>query len=151
MDSLSAVTDLLETHGKAGAKAILTPGHFARWASSLSDGKPSWWWAPHLRYLNERLTEIADRRWKGLVITMPPRHGKSEIVDRYLPAWWLGTFPDQRIILTSYEAEFAASWGGKARDIFERTAHLWGHSVNMRSSAASRWDIKGREGGMITL
>ncbi len=79
-----------------------------------------------------------------------PGHGKSELVDRYLPAWWLGTFPNQRIILTSYEAEFAASWGGKARDIFEKTAHLWGRAVNMRSSAASRWDLKNFDGGMIT-
>jgi len=147
---IEGLEGVLDTHGIDGAKAMLTPGHFARWASSLGDGKPQWLWSPHLRYLNERLVEIADRRFKGLVVTMPPRHGKSELIDRYLPAWWLGTFPQQRIILTSYEAEFAASWGGKARDIFERSCHLWGHEVNMRSSAAARWDLKQMDGGMIT-
>jgi hypothetical protein len=28
----------------------------------------------------------------------------------FLPAWWLGTRPDDRVILASYEADFAASW-----------------------------------------
>ena len=41
---------------------------------------------------------------------MPPRHGKSELVSRYFPAWYLGTHPDKRIILASYEADFAATW-----------------------------------------
>lgn len=149
-DALDKLDTLIDSHGVEGAKALMTPGHFARWASSIGHDKPQWFWSPHLKYLNERLVEIADRKWQGLVVTMPPRHGKSEFIDRYLPAWWLGTFPNQRIILTSYEAEFAASWGGKARDIFEKTAHLWGREVNMRSSAASRWDLKNFDGGMIT-
>jgi hypothetical protein len=29
---------------------------------------------------------------------MPPRHGKSELVSRRLPAYFLGRFPDSNVI-----------------------------------------------------
>lgn len=85
------------------------------------------------------------------MVFMPPRHGKSELVSRYFPAWYIGTFPDNRIILASYEADFAASWGRKSRDLLEEHGpSLFGVKVSSDSSAASRWDIEGHEGGMTT-
>ena len=85
------------------------------------------------------------------MVSMPPRHGKSEFISRYFPAWYLGTYPDKRIILASYEADFAATWGRKARTLLEEAGpELFGISVSRVSSAASRWDIDGRDGGMAT-
>jgi predicted phage terminase large subunit-like protein len=85
------------------------------------------------------------------MVLMPPRHGKSELVSRYFPAWYIGVFPDKRIILVSYEADFAATWGRKARDLLEEHGpSLFGIRVSGKSSAANRWDIEGHEGGMIT-
>jgi len=80
---------------------------------------------------------------------MPPQHGKSMLCSQYLPAWYLGMYPDRRVILTSYEADFAASWGRKARDLLEANGHLFHVGVSRRSGAAYRWDLEGREGGMI--
>ena len=51
---------------------------------------------------------------------MPPQHGKSELCSKYLPAWFLGTHPHHRVILTSYEADFAGTWGRKSRDLLDR-------------------------------
>ncbi len=85
------------------------------------------------------------------MVFMPPRHGKSEFISRYSTAWILGKFPDTRIILASYEADFAATWGRKARDLLEEHGpSLFGIRVSGKSSAANRWDIEGHEGGMIT-
>ncbi len=85
------------------------------------------------------------------MVFMPPRHGKSEFISRYSTAWILGKFPDTRIILASYEADFAASWGRKARDLLEEHGpSLFGVRVSGKSSAANRWDIEGHEGGMVT-
>ena len=70
------------------------------------------------------------------------------LCSHYLPAWYLGKYPDRRVILTSYEADFAASWGRKARDLLEQHGHLFGVRVSRRSGAANRWDLDGREGGM---
>jgi site-specific recombinase XerC len=85
------------------------------------------------------------------MITVPPRHGKSMLTSQYFPAWFLGTFPDRRVILSSYEADFATGWGRKARDVLEEHGEaLFGVRVRSDSSAAHRWDLAGRTGGMVT-
>ena len=42
-----------------------------------------------------------------LMITMPPRHGKSELASRRFPAYVLGRCPDMGIICASYSADLA--------------------------------------------
>ena len=96
----------------------------------------------------ESLEQASADGLMGLVVSMPPQHGKSELCSRFLPAWYLGTFPDRRVILVSYEADFAATWGRKARDLLEQWGHLFGVRVSRRSGAANRWDLEGRAGGM---
>jgi len=54
--------------------------------------------ARHLTYLDQVLLESIELAQAGLldglVISMPPQHGKSELCSKYLPAWYLGdVFP----------------------------------------------------------
>lgn len=84
------------------------------------------------------------------MVFCPPRHGKSELCSKYLPAWYLGTYPDRRVMLVSYEATFAASFGRKARDLLEAHGWWFGVSVSDRSSAADNWEIAKHGGGMVT-
>jgi len=101
--------------------------------------------------LSDKLTQVAAGNLKRLMIYMPPRHGKSQLASQYFPAWYLGHHPDNRVILTSYEADFAASWGWKARNTFEEFApEIFGLSVRSDSSARNRWDIVDHVGGMNT-
>lgn len=81
---------------------------------------------------------------------MPPRHGKSSLCSHYFPAWYLGTYPDKRILLTSYEAAFAASWGRKARNVLEEYGGEFGVAVAGDSHAANSWSISGHDGSMVT-
>lgn len=130
-------------------KVLMARQSPAAMAMAMSRGK--WVLAPHLALLNEKLLKVADGSIKRLLIAMPPRHGKSEMVSRYFPAWFLGTFPDKRVILTSYEADFARSWGAKVRDLLlEHGPDYFGVHVSATSTAADRWGIEGHEGGMVT-
>jgi predicted phage terminase large subunit-like protein len=140
----------------AALDALSSPATFA---VKVSHGK--WKCAKHLELLNERLLDIASGKIKRLMVLMPPRNGKSELVSKYFPAWYLGLFPDNRIILTSYEADFAAQWGRRARELIEEHGKLQfieQIEVSGESSAAARWDIVEnvdgkavkRDGGMIT-
>ena len=104
----------------------------------------------HLELLNNLLLDVSDGKIDRLMVTMPPRHGMSELCSKYFPAWYLGTHPEDRIILTSYEADFAATWGQKVRDIFKEHKTVFGVNVNDRSAARNRWDIAGHRGGMGT-
>ena len=77
----------------------------------------TWRTPPHLREINRRLRKVAAGRLDRLQIWMPPRHGKSLIVSQFFPAWFLLVYPWKRVILCSYEADFAAQWGAKVRDL----------------------------------
>ena len=113
-----------------------------------------WIHAPHVDYLDTLLVrlargDLAKEGYIGLVIEEPPRHGKSELCSHYFPSWYLGTFPKNRVILSSYEADFAASWGRKVRNTVQEYGSLYGVEVDPSSSSASRWDLLAG-GGMIT-
>jgi len=124
----------------------VTPALFAITAS-----RGRWQAADHLLMLSDKLVQIAAGKLKRLMVFMPPRHGKSEMISKYFPAWYLGHHPDHRIILSSYEADFAASWGWKARNIIEEYGRdIFGISVASDSSARNRWDIANHDGGMNT-
>lgn len=110
-----------------------------------------WYPAEHLLVLSDKLVGVANGDIKRLMVTMPPRHGKSELISKYFPAWYLGHKPDNRVILSSYEADFAATWGAKARNVLtEHGEAMFGVKVSYDSSARNRWDIEGHTGGMAT-
>jgi len=43
-----------------------------------------------------------------LILGAPPQHGKSDIVSRYLPAYFFGLYPDQRLAGLSYGKDLAS-------------------------------------------
>lgn len=110
-------------------------------------------WVPydHLLKLDEALLRVANGQTKRLIVTMPPRHGKSELTSKYFPAWYLGRHPDRQVMLASYEAGFAATWGGKARNLLEEYGpNIFGVEVSDRTSAKDRWEIDAHDGVMVT-
>lgn len=117
----------------------------------MAASRGRWKPAEHLWAIDHALSEaVAGRGPDRILITMPPRHGKSELCSKYFPAWFVGAHPDKRILLASYEAEFAKSWGRKSRDLLEEFGEWFSVSVDRRSSAAAQWDLVGRYGGMGT-
>ena len=82
------------------------------------------------------------------IVNMPPRHGKSEFISNWLPTWYLSTYPDRNIILTSYETEYATSWGRKVRNNIE-TSDLISLKIEQDSKAANRFHTS-KGGSMIS-
>lgn len=99
--------------------------------------------------LSEALVDAVSGRTPRLLVMMPPRHGKSSEISHYLPVWFLNNWPSKRVILSSYEADFAASWGRKVRNTI--TGHRDDLRVRMShdSASADRWDTT-QGGGMVT-
>lgn len=133
------------------ALARYSPGGLAVVAS-----RGKWIRAPHLAVLDEKLRAFERQILAGqsprLMISMPPRHGKSELVSRHMPPWFLGRNPDLRVGLCSHGDEFASEWGGKARALLEEYGPLYfdGVTTSRASRAKDAWDIAGRRGGMWT-
>lgn len=119
------------------------------WARHATDGR--YVIAPHIAALEDVIIRAIARGDGRVIVTMPPRHGKSHYVSEFLPSWLLGTRPDWRVILASYEADFAASWGAKVRGhIRDHGRRVFGVRISRESSARGRWDIAGRLGGMLS-
>ncbi len=96
----------------------------------------------HHKVMAKKFQEIADGTLKRLIINMPPRHTKSEFASYLLPAWFLGKFPDKKIIQCSNTAELAVGFGRKVRNLVdsERYAKIFpGVHLRTDSKAAGRW------------
>lgn len=62
----------------------------------------------HHKAIIRKLEAFTRKEITRLIITCPPRHGKSQLVSRHLPAWIFGQNPDARIIACSYSASLAS-------------------------------------------
>lgn len=76
--------------------------------------KMSWVHEEICRKLDEFLQAVQRKESPRLMLMMPPRHGKSEIVSRRFPAYAFGRFPNLSIIGTAYAADLA---GRNNRDV----------------------------------
>src|SRR5213592_1261919 len=61
--------------------------------------------------------DVRDRKSPRLIITLPPRFGKSELATRRYPGWVLGRNPDWNIGIVSYSAELAEELSADARRV----------------------------------
>jgi predicted phage terminase large subunit-like protein len=78
-----------------------------------------------------------------LIVMVPFRHGKSDIVSRYLPPRFMGLFKDAEIIVASYAAELAHNLSRFARNVFKskKFAEIFpGRSLNPDSAAVGHWE-----------
>lgn len=64
----------------------------------------------------EHIERVGDQDCKILIVTVPPRHGKSQQCSIDFPAWYLGRNPEKEIIIASYSADLAHGFGSKTRD-----------------------------------
>jgi predicted phage terminase large subunit-like protein len=104
----------------------------------------------HIIAMNQALLDLTDRKIEGLLVSMPPRHGKSMLCSQYFPAWYLIHHPDHRLMFMSHNASFSKTWGRKARDAFAQVAPYCDLTLRPDSIAADHWNIENREGGMDT-
>jgi predicted phage terminase large subunit-like protein len=73
---------------------------------------------------------------------MPPRHTKSEFASFLLPAWFLGKFPEKKIIETAHTAELAVGFGRKVRNLVATPDYqaIFPTKLSSDSKAAGRWN-----------
>lgn len=120
----------------------------ADFAVRLSKGE--WKAADHLRYLSNELARLERRERRFLAVSMPPRHGKSLLIDVWFPIWWLTRNPKARIILAGYNETFARQWGAQVRDKIIEHFDDTNIVISKDQTAATDW-LTSLGGGMMSV
>lgn len=68
--------------------------------------------------LSDALESIERGELKRLIVLMPPRHGKSELISLRFPCWYLARHPEDYIVQAGYAESIALTHSRQARDIF---------------------------------
>jgi predicted phage terminase large subunit-like protein len=96
----------------------------------------------HHKKMAAAFERVARGECKRLIINMPPRHTKSEFASYLLPAWFLGNYPDKKVIQTSHTAELSVGFGRKVRNLVDSDVYkdiFPGVALQSDSKAAGRW------------
>lgn len=126
---------------------ILTDGWrlwLYKYAEVISQG--NWIAFDWVKYVCQEIQHEIIKGNARIIINAPPRHGKSELISRWLSTWYLDWFPERKIILASYGEFFATKWGVKVRDEFMTNKETW-TKVHKNQAYANDWQTY-YEGGM---
>lgn len=92
--------------------------------------------------LEEALEKAIHNKKARIILTLPPRHGKSQLASIYFPSWALGKHPDTPIILSSYGAELSEKIGLQTRDVINSEAYqaiFPGINLRQDQKAKAKW------------
>lgn len=123
---------ILQLRGTAAAVAKQEQP-FISWLEVTSP-ELTWHW-PHLQHIRQHLDQITAGTLKRLVITVPPRHGKSEMGTIRYPVFRLQQDPAQRVVIAAYSQTLANTFSRKARRIAQDLL-----SLASDRKAVEQWD-----------
>lgn len=97
----------------------------------------------HHRILANLLTQLAEGKKDRVCVNIPPRHGKSQLVSIYFPAWFIGKFPNKKVMMVSHTTDLAVDFGRKVRNLIDTDAYreiFPTVSLSADSKSAGRWN-----------
>ena len=74
---------------------------------------------PHHRRLAKIFEDVIAGKKSRVIINIAPRHGKSEFSSYLFPAYFLGKFPEKKIIMGTHTAGLSEDFGRRVRNLIE--------------------------------
>ena len=97
----------------------------------------------HHKILAQLLMEIAEGKKDRICVNIPPRHGKSQLVSIYFPAWFIGRYPNKKVMMVSHTTDLAVDFGRKVRNIIDTDEYreiFTTVTLASDSKSAGRWN-----------
>ena len=97
----------------------------------------------HRRILGDLLMALADGKKDRVCVNIPPRHGKSQLVSIYFPAWFLGRYPNKKVLMVSHTTDLAVDFGRKVRNIIDTDVYKEVYptvTLATDNKSAGRWN-----------
>ncbi len=135
---LAMLQQTQEANARESYTAYLAMVHHGRWLAS-----------PHLLLVCRHIEAVLAGQTQRLIIQMPPQHGKSITVTETLPSYFLGHYPDQRVIVVAYGEDLALHFGRRNREKIDRFGRLFGIALANSNRSEREFELAGHTGGMI--
>jgi hypothetical protein len=74
---------------------------------------------PHHKKLAKIFTDVVEGRKKRVIINIAPRMGKSEFSSYLFPAYFLGKYPNKKIIMGTHTAGLSEDFGRRVRNLID--------------------------------
>jgi len=74
---------------------------------------------PHHKKLAKIFTDVIEGKKRRVIINIAPRMGKSEFSSYLFPAYFLGKFPDKKIIMGTHTAGLSEDFGRRVRNLID--------------------------------
>lgn len=97
---------------------------------------------PHHRKLADIFKDVIEGKKKRVIINIAPRMGKSEFSSYLFPAWFLGQYPDKKIIMATHTAGLSEDFGRRVRNLIDSEEYkevFPGTLVADDQKAAGKW------------
>ena len=97
----------------------------------------------HHRILANMLMDIEKGAKDRVCVNIPPRHGKSQLVSIFYPAWFLGRNPTKKVMMVSHTTDLAVDFGRKVRNLIstDEYAQIFPTvKLAIDSKSAGRWN-----------
>ena len=108
--------------------------------------------AKHHRAIAKVLEEVARGKIRRLIVTLPPRHGKSEMISRRFIPWMMGKDSYKNVIFATYNEDFAQDFGADCRAIMSTTQFQQVFpDFAFRQGGASKSRVQTENGGMAVF
>lgn len=97
---------------------------------------------PHHKKLARIFEDVVAGKKKRVIINIAPRHGKSEFSSYLFPAYFLGKFPEKKIIMGTHTASLSEDFGRRVRNLVNSEEYheiFPGTSIADDQKASGKW------------
>lgn len=110
---------------------------------------PTYRVTPAIALISDVLNTALVERDQRIVISTPPRTGKSVLAARIAVLLALSRNPDAEVVLVSYADSLAQEHSHAARALVAEHQELLGFRLSSDKTAVGRWRVDGRDGGLL--
>lgn len=146
-----------ELRSRTNARKNLLP--FVSQFAATQPYEIGWFHADLCAMMDDFITAIENRESPRVIVSCPPRSGKSTILSRCFPPYLLGKHPEWEIIAATYAQDFANEWGLDVRRVMQDPRYLElfpessprkdsNRADGFRMSQGGAYTTRGRGGGL---
>lgn len=107
---------------------------------------------PHHRMIAETFERVVRKQLMCAGLSIPPQHGKSELISRKGIAWAVGREPNINLMFGTYNQTFAEKFGGQVRAIMQnRLFREVFPRARLKRGSESKSEMETTEGGQLNF